>query len=37
MGQMAVKELSSGQYRTWTVDSGLYYGLDSGLNNGLAI
>ena len=26
-----------GQYKTWTLDSGLDHGLDSGLNNGLNI
>jgi len=26
-----------GQYKTWTLDSGLDCGLDSGLNNGLNI
>jgi len=26
-----------GEYKTWTLDSGLDHGLDSGLNNGLTI
>jgi len=32
-----MKGCVQGQYKTWTLDSGLVHGLDSGLNNGLDI